>query len=67
MRRLKFGVVELHSNPCLRRQFSEVTKDLTDAGCIVDLWIHDIAAVLEEHGYQMTITTGRPSPERSER
>lgn len=64
-RTVKLGVIEFHSpsfNPGLMERFYAVTKDLTAAGCIVDLWLMDIATVLSEFGYTMTIATDRPAP-----
>lgn len=64
---VKLGVIEFHSDsfsPGLRQRFFAVTKDLTAAGAIVDLWLMDIATILKEHGYTMTITTEKPSPAR---
>jgi transcriptional regulator with XRE-family HTH domain len=57
-RRVQLGVIEFHSsrlNPGLIERFYAVTKDLRDAACIVDLWLLDIAAVLNEFGYDMEI------------
>ena len=59
-RDVKLGVIEFHSetaNPGLVKRFFEVTKDLTDSGSIVDIWLMDIASVLKEFGYEMKITT----------
>ena len=64
-RKVELGVIEFHSesfNPGLTRRFFAVTKDLTNSGSIVDLWLYDISRVLKEFGYKMTITTERPSP-----
>jgi hypothetical protein len=55
---VKLGVIEFHSerdNPGLIDRFYAVTDDLREAGCIVDLWLMDIASVLEEFGYDMRI------------
>lgn len=64
-RTVQLGVIEFHSdraNPGLRQRFHAVTEDLRAAGCIVDLWLMDIATVLSEFGYEMTITTEKPLP-----
>jgi deoxycytidylate deaminase len=64
-RTVQLGVIEFHServNPGLISRFYAVVKDLRDSGSIVDLWLMDIATVLKEHGYQMTITTDKPMP-----
>jgi hypothetical protein len=64
---VQLGVIEFHServNPGLIKRFYEVRDDLTAAGCIVDLWLMDIATVLKEFGYTMTITTDKPLPTR---
>jgi hypothetical protein len=55
-------VIEFHSNAKLRERFYAVRDDLTAAGAIVDLWLMDIASVLKEHGYKMTVTTDKPKP-----
>lgn len=55
---VKLGVVEFHSdrlNPGLIERFYAVTDDLRGSGSIVDLWLMDIAAVLNEFGYDMKI------------
>lgn len=60
------GVIEFHServNPGLIQRFYAVRDDLTAAGCIVDIWLMDIATVLAEFGYRMTVTTQKPKPE----
>ena len=65
-RRVRLGVIEFHServNPGLIQRFRDVTEDLRDAGCIVDLWLFDIEAVLREFGYEMEIYTTKPAPE----
>jgi hypothetical protein len=64
-RTVELGVIEFHSpsfNPELIQDFYHVVGDLRQAGCIVDLWLMDIAATLKKHGYEMTITTERPLP-----
>ena len=64
-RTVQLGVIEFHSdraNPGLRQRFHAVTEDLRAAGCIVDLLLMDIATVLGEFGYEMTITTEKPLP-----
>ncbi len=53
---VKLGVIEFHPQDALRKRFYAVTNDLAAAGCIVDLWLMDIATVLREFGYEMTIT-----------
>lgn len=66
-RKVELGVIEFHSssfNPGLIDRFYAVVKDLRDSGSIVDLWLLDIAAVLKEFGYAMTITTTRSRPLR---
>lgn len=58
------GVIEFQSdrvNPGLAYRFYDVVNDLHAAGSIVDLWLMDIATVLKEFGYEMTITTDKPS------
>ena len=60
----KYGVIELHSNEALRERFYDVVQDLRAAACIVDLWVMDIAAVLREHGYEMTIKRVEPEVEK---
>lgn len=63
VRTVQLGVIEFHSercNPGLIKRFYEVRDDLIAAGAIVDLWLMDIATVLKEHGYTMTITTEKP-------
>jgi hypothetical protein len=57
-RKVQLGVIEFHSdslNPGLRQRFFEVVLDLSKA--IVDVWLMDIAAVLKEYGYEMTVTS----------
>lgn len=57
-RRVQLGVIEFHSeslNPGLIDRFYAVRDDLTEASCIVDLWLMDIATVLKEFGYDMRI------------
>lgn len=57
-RRVNLGCIEFHSeslNPGLTERFYAVRDDLTEAGCIVDLWLMDFAAVLKEFGYDMRI------------
>lgn len=56
--RVQLGVIEFHSpsmNAGLIERFYHVVNDLRDASCIVDLWLMDIASVLAEHGYEMTV------------
>lgn len=58
------GPIELHSpgfNPGFIERFFAVTDDLRQSGSIADIWLWDIAAVLAEFGYRMTITR---SPEK---
>lgn len=65
MRTVQLGVIEFHServNPGLMKRFYAVVKDLRDSGSIVDLWLMDIATVLGEFGYTMTVTTEKPKP-----
>lgn len=54
---LKLGVIELHTakNAELIKRFYQVRDDLTAAGCIVDLWVMDIATVLGEYGYSLRL------------
>ena len=63
-RKVKLGVIEFNEsfNPGLPERFFEVTKDLRDSASIVDVWLMDIATVLREFGYEMTITTNRKKP-----
>lgn len=64
-RRVQLGVIEFHSDsfsPGLRQRFFHVTDDLRAAGCIVDLWLMDIATVLKEFGYEMEVYTTKPDP-----
>lgn len=64
-RTVKLGVIEFHSphfNPGLIERFYAVRDDLTQAGCIVDLWLLDIATVLAEYGYDLKVTTSRERP-----
>ena len=59
-RKVKLGVIEFHSesyNPGLVKRFFEVTEDLRESASIIDIWLMDIAAVLKEFGYDMTVTT----------
>jgi len=53
---IKYGVVHFHPQKELRERFYHVVNDLRDAACIVDFWLMDIASVLKEFGYEMTIT-----------
>ena len=65
MRTVQLGVIEFHServNPGLMKRFYAVTDDLKASGSIVDLWLMDIATVLSEFGYTMTVTTDKPKP-----
>lgn len=65
---VQLGVIEFHSdrvNPGLTERFFAVTDDLAASGSIVDVWLMDIATVLAEHGYTMTVTTDKPKPERA--
>jgi len=67
-REVKLGVIEFHSprvNPGLIDRFYAVTRDLTESGSIVDVWLMDIATVLGEFGYTMRITTAKPLPRPS--
>lgn len=57
---VKLGVVEFHPQDALREQFYLVVNDLRAAGCIVDLWLLDIAAVLKNHGYSMEVYRAAP-------
>ena len=62
---VELGVIEFHServNPGLIKRFYAVRDDLTAASCIVDLWLMDIATVLSEYGYTLTVTTDKPRP-----
>lgn len=64
-RTVELGVIEFHSssfNPGLIQDFFRVVHDLRDAGCIVDLWLMDIATTLKKYGYEMKITTDHPAP-----
>lgn len=58
----KLSVIEFHEIPALRERFYAVVDDLRAGGSIVDIWIHDIARVLDEHGYQLTVRTRKPLP-----
>ncbi len=51
----RLGVIQFHPQPDLRERFYAVRDDLTAAGCIVDLWLMDLATVLGEFGYEMTV------------
>ncbi len=57
---VKLNVIEFHPQPDLRERFYAVVDDLRASGSIVDLWLHDIAAVLKEFDYDMQITTRKP-------
>lgn len=62
---VNLGVIEFHServNPGLMKRFYEVVKDLRDSGSIIDIWLMDIASVLGEFGYRMTVSTDKPLP-----
>lgn len=64
-REVCLGVIEFHSprvNPGLPERFHAVTEDLRAAGCIVDVWLMDIATVLAAFGYTMRVTTEKPLP-----
>ena len=64
-REVQLGVIEFHServNPGLIKRFYAIRDDLTAAGCIVDLWLMDIATVLGEFGYEMKVLTNKPLP-----
>lgn len=52
---VELGVIQFHPQQDLRERFYETVDDLARAGCVVDLWLADIAAVLEEWGYEMKI------------
>lgn len=54
---IQLGVIEFHTseNKALIDDFYRTVNDLRDASCIVDLWLMDIAAVLEKHGYKLTV------------
>lgn len=56
VRVVKLGVIQFHTNKPLRERFFWVLKDLSDSGSIVDRWLMDIASVLKEFGYTLTIT-----------
>jgi hypothetical protein len=65
LREVQLGVIEFHSesyNPGLIDRFYAVRDDLTDAACIVDVWLMDIATVLSEFGYEMHIYTRKKAP-----
>lgn len=67
-REVNLGVIEFHServNPGLIKRFYAVRDDLTAAGCIVDLWLMDIATVLGEFGYRLRVFTDKPLPVRA--
>lgn len=51
----QLGLIQFHSQDALRERFYHVVDDLQAAGCIVDLWLLDIASVMAEHGYEMTV------------
>ena len=65
-RKVNLGVIEFHSprlNPGLIERFYAVVEDLRASGSIVDIWLMDIATVLREFGYEMTIvSTTKPAP-----
>jgi len=65
-RRVRLGVMEFHSerlNPGLCKRFYAVVNDLRESGGIVDVWLMDIAKVLEEFGCAMEIyLTAQPAP-----
>lgn len=66
IRTVELGVIEFHSpsfNPGLSEMFFRVVKDLRDSASIVDLWLMDIAWVLKQHGYTLTVTTDKPKPQ----
>ena len=54
---IRLGVIEFHTpkNAALIADFYRVVADLRDASCIVDLWLMDIAATLDKHGYTMKV------------
>lgn len=67
--RVELGAIEFHSerfNPGLIERFFGVRDDLTAAACIVDLWLLDISAVLEEFGYEMHVYRGPEKQEQHE-
>lgn len=51
----ELGVIQFHGQPELRDRFYHVVDDLRRASCIVDLWLMDLASVMREHGYDLTI------------
>ncbi|MCJ2057311.1 hypothetical protein MKL09_12175 [Methylobacterium sp. J-048] len=55
----KLGLIKFHSQDDMRDRFYHVVNDLRAAGCIVDLWLMDLATVMGEHGYEMTIRRTR--------
>ena len=64
-RKVQLGVIEFHSerlNPGLTKRFYSVRDGPMATGAIVDLWLMNIASVLREFGYEMTIvSTSQPS------
>ena len=64
-RKVQLGVIEFHSerlNPGLTKRFYSVRDGLMATGAIVDLWLMNIASVLREFSYEMTIvSTSQPS------
>lgn len=60
-RQVKLGVVEFH-RPGLAERFYSVVDDLRESGSTVDVWLMDIATVLREFGYTMTITAPLRAP-----
>lgn len=52
---VELGVVQFHPQKDLRERFYEAVDDLARAGCVVDLWMTDLAAVFEEFGYELKI------------
>lgn len=65
VRTVQLGVIEFHEDAPLRERFYHVVEDLRASGSIVDVWLLDIARTLQLHGYEMTITTSLPEPERN--
>lgn len=54
---VELGVIEFHTseNNDLIDDFYNAVDHARASGCIVDLWLMDIAEVLRRHGYEMLI------------
>jgi hypothetical protein len=53
LRKLEYGVIELHSNEALRNDWYAMLEGTK--GFTVDVYVMDIAAVLKKHGYLMRV------------